>query len=122
MTRRKKIKIGIGIIFTGIVFWQFGFFTRFNYLTAKIDIIGDTPRYVTVGLPFENYGVPVLSLNEKYGFYEHFYGCTFSGPQIRGIKAYNTQIEKYLNKRNGNDWRKKYQAELDYMIKHNATE
>lgn len=42
--------------------------------------------------------------------------------QLRGIESYHTEIEKYLNKRNGKDWRKKYQAELDYLIKNKLTE
>jgi hypothetical protein len=66
--------------------------------------------------------VPVFSLNEKYGFYEHFYGCVVTGSQFRGIKAYNEQIDKYLIKRNGENWKKKYDSELKNMIENNATE
>ncbi|WP_405567719.1 hypothetical protein [Polaribacter sp. Asnod6-C07] len=122
MTRRKKIKIGIGVLFLGVLLWQLGFLTRYNYLTAKIDSWQDQSRIVQIGIPNFNYGVPVISLNEKYGFHESNTGCIVTGPQLRGIDSYNAEIEKYLNERNGKDWEKKYQAELNYLIENNLTE
>ena len=122
MTHRKKITIGIGILIVGILFWQFGLFNRFNYLTAKIDSWRDSVRLVTTELPMYPCGVPCIGLKEKYGFHESNVGCVLTGPTIRGIDAYNAEIEKYLNKRNGEDWRKKYQAELDSLIKNNRLE
>ncbi len=122
MRRRKKIKIGIGIVLIGIFLWQFGFFTRYNYLTAKIDICRDLPRIASYGLPSHPCGVPCIGLKEKYGFHESNIGCVVTETQIRGIDAYNSQIEKYLNERNGKDWREKYQAELDSLIKYDLLE
>jgi len=122
MTRRKKITIGIGILIVGILFWQFGIFNRFNYLTAKIDSWRDSVRLVTTEPPMYPCGVPCIGLKEKYGFHESNVGCVLTGPTIRGINAYNAEIEKYLNKRNGEDWREKYQAELDSLIKNNRLE
>jgi hypothetical protein len=121
MTRKKKTIIGVGILIVGILFWQFGFFNRFNYLTAKIDIIRDSPRIATIGkiLPC---GVPCISLNEKYGFHEANLGCSVNDPLLRGINAYNSEIEKYLNKRNGKNWRKKYETELESLIDTNMLE
>ena len=49
-------------------------------------------------------------------------GCVVTSAQIRGINAYNAEIEKYLNKRNGKDWREKYQAEMDSLIKNKMLE
>lgn len=121
MTRKKKITIGIGTLIVGILFWQFGFFTRFNYVTAKIDIWRDSPRIASYGVPYPC-GVPCIGLKEKYGFHESNVGCVVTGPQIRGIEAYNAQIEKYLSKKNGKDWRKKYQAEMDSLIKNDMLE
>jgi len=122
MRPRKKIKIGIGILLVGIFLWQFGFFTRFNYLTAKIDVWRESPRIASYGLSSYPCGVPCIGLKETYGFHESNIGCVVTGPQIRGINAYNAQIEKYLNKRNGKDWREKYQTELDSLIKYNLLE
>ncbi len=122
MKSRKKLKTGIGIIIIGIILWQFGFFNRFNYLTAKIDIWRDSPRIASYGLPAYACGVPCIGLKEKYGFHESNVGCAVTGPLIRGIDAYNAQIEKYLNKRNGKDWRERYEAEMDSLIKNNLLE
>ena len=122
MKRKKKIIIGIGILFIGILFLQFGFFNRFNYLTAKIDGWRDSARIVSTEPPMHACGVPCIGLKEKYGFHEHYTSCTQTGPAIRGIKAYNAQIEKYLNSRNGNDWRAKYQAEMNSLIENNWLE
>jgi hypothetical protein len=122
MTRKKKISFGIGILIVGIIFWQFGFFNRFNYLTAKIDGWRDSARIVTTEPPMHPCGVPCIGLKENYGFHESNIGCVLTASTIRGIEAYNAEIEKYLNKRNGKDWRKKYQAELDVLIKNNRLE
>lgn len=103
-----------------ITLWQLGFFNRFNYLTAKIDIIREKPRLVTTEIPLFGSEIdPILykGLNEKYGFHEHYTGCNVTKPQLRGIESYNTQIEKYLIKRNGEDWKTKYQSEIDILIK-----
>ncbi len=113
-----RIKTGTITLIVGIILRQFGLFTRFNYLTAKIDIWRDSPRIASYGLPYPC-GVPCIGLKEKYGFHESNIGCLITGPQIRGINAYNAQIEKYLSKRNGKDWRKKYLAELDSLINNN---
>ena len=121
MKRRKKIKIGIGILLVGITFWQFGLFHRFNYLTAKIDILNENPRVVETGPPM-NLGVAEIGLNEKYGFRKYNTYCTGSGAKFNGIDAYSAEIEKYLKKRNGEDWRKKYHAELDSLIKSKLTD
>ena len=116
MTRRKKIKIGIGVLLVGIVLWQFGFFSRYNYLTAKIDIMREQPRIVEVGVP-SYFGVAYIGLDETYGFHQSNVGCLISTPQLRGIDSYNLEVEKYLIKRNGNGWREKYKTEIDSIIK-----
>lgn len=122
MTRNVKIKLGIVILIITIISWQLGFFNRFNYLTAKIDAWRDSARIVTTELPSYPCGVPCIGLKEKYGFHESYVGCTLNGPTIRGIDMYNNEIEKYLNSRNGMGWRKKYETELDSLIKSNILE
>ncbi len=122
MMHKKKIKIGFGILIVGILFWQCGLFNRFNYLTAKIDGWRNSARIVTTEPPLHPCGVPCIGLKEKYRFHEHYASCIQSGPAMRGIEAYNTEIEKYLNKRNGEHWRKNYEAELNSLIKNNCLE
>lgn len=122
MKRKKKIAIGIGLLVIGILFWQFGLFSRFNYLTAKIDGWRNSARIVITEQPTYPCGVPCIGLKEKYGFHEHYAGCIQSEPTIRGIDMYNAEIEKYLAKRNGKDWRKKYEAELNLLLDNNCLE
>ena len=117
MKLKRKIKIGIGIVLVGIIFWQFGLFYRFNYLTAKIDGWRDSARIVTTEPQLYPCGVPCIGLKEEYGFHEAYVGCVLSNSETRGIDAYNAEIERYLNKRNGSNWRKKYEAELNLLIK-----
>lgn len=121
MTQRKKIITGIGILLIGVFLWQFGLFNRFNYLTAKIDIMRNSPRIASIGKQIPC-GVPCYQLKEKYGFHESNVGCSVTDPLLRGIDAYNTEIEKYLDKRNGKDWRYKFEKELDSLINHNLME
>ena len=121
MRPKKRTIIGFAFLIFGILFWQFGLFNRFNYFTGKIDSWRNSARIVTVGKPLPC-GVPCIGLKEKYGFKESNVGCTVTGPQLRGIKAYNAEIEKYLNKRNGKNWREKYQLEMDFLIKNNRLE
>ncbi|WP_053970083.1 hypothetical protein [Mangrovimonas sp. ST2L15] len=122
MKSKKKITIRIGILLVAILFWKLGFFYRFNYLTAKIDIWRESPRIAMVGISSYPCGVPCIGLKEKYGFHESNVGCVVTAPQLHGIEAYNTEIEKYLNNRNGKDWREKYEAEMDSLIKNNSLE
>ncbi len=89
-----------------------GLFTRFNYFTAQIDIFNNSARIVTIGVLKGHCGVACIGLKEDYGFHEHFYGCIVTEPELTGIKMYNKEIEKYLNKRNGKNWKEKYLKEL----------
>jgi hypothetical protein len=117
MTPRRKIKSGIVILLIGIISWQFGLLNRYNYLTAKIDIMREKPCLVEVGDVLSHFGIAENGLNQKYGFEQSTSGSFLSVTQLRGIESYNKEIEKFLIKRNGNNWRKKYKTELDSIIK-----
>lgn len=106
MKKKRTIIIGIGIFIIVILFWQFGLFNRFNYFTAKIDGWRNSSRIVITEPPNYPCGVPCIGLKEKYGFHEANIGCVLSKSEIRGIDTYNSEIERYLNKRNGSNWRK----------------
>lgn len=114
MNRKKKIKYAVGIFLISLTMWQFGLFHRFNYITAYIDIWSGHPRIVDTGPPFVD--VAIISLNEEYGFYMHHTHCTNWGPKFRGIDAYNSRIEKYLNKRNGEEWREEYEKKSSVLF------
>lgn len=117
-----KTKIGAFIFIAGIILWQFGFFNRFNYLTAQIDILTDSPRIVVTEIPLYEPKIDPVSytgLNEKYGFHQHYTGCNITHSELIGIDAYNSEIEKYLIKKNGINWKAKYQKEIKTLIKEN---
>ena len=114
----KQIVIsGLSALIIGFFLWQYGFFSRYNYLSAKFDLHQGTVRVVSFGEPRLPCGDPCIQLQNKYGFRESDIGCVVSGPEIRGIQAYNAQVEKFLDSRNGKGWREQYQAELTDMLK-----
>ncbi len=115
MKRNKKIIIGIGILIISILLWQFGFFSRFNYLTAKIDIWKNEPRLVTCEFSYIKGNYLRKKINEKYGFYKTNEACFVSQSKLNGIRIYNAEINKYLNKRNGKDWYNRYQLDLNSL-------
>lgn len=113
---KKKLTISVILIGIAILLWQFGFFSRYNYLTAQLDIWRDEARIVNFEIPIHACGVPCIGLKEKYGFHELFVGCVVSPWQYRGIESYHRQIEQYLAKRNGENWKAHYQSELDSLF------
>ncbi|MFY0603347.1 MAG: hypothetical protein JXQ93_05325 [Flavobacteriaceae bacterium] len=115
--RKRYIKIVL-ILLIGILFWQVGLFSRYNYITAKIDIYDESVRVIETGPPINNVDlIKYIGLNEKYGFYLINVGCVISQADINGIEIYSYQIEKYLEKRNGKNWRKKYNQEIELLIR-----
>lgn len=38
-------------------------------------------------------------------------------PELNGIDIYNAQIEKYLESKNGKNWRNQYDREIDSLFK-----
>jgi hypothetical protein len=112
MKRKTIIFSVIALILIGIGLWNYGFFNRFNYLTAKSDIASNSPHKILVG---ESMIAPIEmnKISQKYGFTNVGFGCLVSGTELNGIEIYNAEIDKYLNKKNGADWEVKYKKEID---------
>lgn len=105
-----------------LISWQLGFFYRFNYLTAQVDKFRDKARVVILDVPQLVSADPIAynSLNEKFGFHL-YYDDNITSEELRGINMYNSEIERFLEKRNGKGWRKKYQLalkNLEFNYKH----
>lgn len=116
MKHKKTILIASGILLLGILLWNYGFISRYNFFTAKIDIMNNNPKMVTIGLPiFSNTELNVIT--KKYGFKNVNFGCMVNQCELKGIDSYNAEIEKYLEKKNGVNWRTKYKKEIDSLIK-----
>lgn len=57
----------------------------------------------------------INNVSVKYGFKQVGYGCAVTLPEINGIEIYNAQIDKYLDKLNGENWRENYRRDLDSL-------
>ncbi|WP_100616446.1 FEKKY domain-containing protein [Confluentibacter citreus] len=114
MNRKTIIFSGIILILIGIGLWNYGFFNRFNYLTAKSDIENNSPRKVLVGelmiSPTE-----MDKISRKYGFTNIGFGCVVSGTELNGIEIHNAEIDKYLTNKNGTEWKADYLKEIDSL-------
>ena len=114
MNRKTIIFSGIILILIGIGLWNYGFFNRFNYLTAKSDIKNNSPQKIIVGelmiSPME-----MDKISQKYGFTNVGFGCVVSGTELNGIEIYNDEIDQYLTNKNGTDWKVEYLKEIDSL-------
>ena len=114
MNLKKIIFIGILLIGIGILLWNFGFFNSYNYLTAKADIANGKPQKIVVGELLLS-PKQMDEISKKYGFTNIGFGCLVSQSEINGINSYNEQTDKYLTKLNGQNWKVKYQKEIDSL-------
>ncbi|QCE40237.1 hypothetical protein [Psychroserpens sp. NJDZ02] len=116
MNQKKIIFSGIIVFLIAIGLWYYGFFNQFNYLTAKSDIKNNTPHKVLVGEAIIS-PIEMNKVSQKYGFKNVGFGCLVSGSELNGIESYNSEIDKYLNKKNGPNWKFKYKKDIDSIIK-----
>ena len=116
MSRKSILIVGILLIGTGILFWNFGFFTPYNYFTAKSDIAKKNIQIIYIGesmLKPSNINV----VSKKYGFEVIGFGCTFNKQEQNGIEIYNSQMDNYLNMLNPKGWKSDYKKGIDSLMK-----
>jgi len=114
---KRKITYGLLIILliSGLYFGlrsAFGFFTPFNFWTAKQDIKNGNIQIVEYGelpLNFEQ----KQKLANSYGFDFYLFGCNVTYGTINGTKYYNKTMVDHLEKKYGNGWWTKFQTQLD---------
>lgn len=106
------------VIATFIINQNFKNSPDYNYITAKIDIQKGNAKLINVGFqkPIIFYN-EIQIIEEKYGFKNIYIENEPSKKILTGIENYNSVFEGYLNLRNGNNWREKYQAEIDSIKK-----
>ncbi|MEY8867919.1 hypothetical protein AB9K24_00330 [Meridianimaribacter flavus] len=116
--RKKKNLIVIAILLVGIGFllWNFGFFNRYNYLTAKSDISNNNPQIVFIGESMLT-SSDINKVSKKYGFKVVNFGCLISQSEQNGIENYNSQMDNYLDELNGIGWESEYKKEIDSLMK-----
>lgn len=116
--RKKKNLIFFTFLTIGVAFllWNFGFFSRYNYLTAKSDIAGNNPQILFIGESMLT-SSDINAVSKKYGFRVVNFGCIVNRTEQNGIKIYNSQMDNYLDEKNGIGWESKYKKEIDSLMK-----
>jgi hypothetical protein len=118
--RLKPVPIAI-IILTILVLaffhYQYGLFTRYNYITAQWDKRHNEIRLVTYGeelLANKQYKI----IAQKMGFrWETIAGCLISSPSINGAEQYNKVMTEYLVQKIGNGWKKRFDKSVDSLFR-----
>ncbi|WP_347175533.1 hypothetical protein [Polaribacter uvawellassae] len=116
--RKKKNLIFITFLIIGIGFllWNFGFFNRYNYLTAKSDIASNNPQIIFIGESMLTYS-DINTVSKKYGFKVVNFDRIVNQSEQNGIEIYNSQMDNYLDKLNGIGWETEYKKEIDSLMK-----
>jgi hypothetical protein len=118
---KKGTKIIIAITFTVVgltaLHLFYGLFTPYNYLTAKWDIAHDKTRILQYGKAMKS-DEQAIKIAPKFGFtYDIVAGCFVTTPLVNGVDAYNSVTTTYLNNKLGNDWKKKFDFEVDSLFR-----
>jgi hypothetical protein len=114
---RKRIRYGLLaiLLFGGLYFalrFYFGFFTPYNYWTAREHIKNGEFIIVEIGekpLHFEE----KQELANTYGFMFLLPGCKTSPDYINGAKYFNNVMIDHLEWKYGKGWWTQFQAQLD---------
>jgi len=90
----------------------------YNFITAKLDIKNGNVKIVHIGFQkTSSKDIEIANVASKYGFKNIYIGYDTAQQILSGINNYNNVIEAYLKVRNGNDWKKDYQLEIDSLYK-----
>jgi len=113
------VSVFILIISASIILWRkYGISSEYNYFSAKSDIKNGKVRFISYGLPqITSKDAEIEMVRKKYGFTGSNMGCVASDEDFRTAEIYNNVVEEYLIKRNGKDWRIKFQKEVDSLYK-----
>jgi hypothetical protein len=112
------------MILSGTIYflwYRFGFFSEYNFFTAKKDIDKGKVQFVYYGLAEPTTKQREIdSLNLSFGFSIEEKGCVCTKQELNAANAYNDVIENYLVKRNGENWRIIYEYSVDSINKYNT--
>ena len=119
MKKRTKILLATVAIVSGLTALHFfcGLFTPYNYLTAKWDITQGRPRILQYGEAMKT-DEQAMKIAPKFGFtYDIVAGCLVTTPLVNGVDIYNSVTTKYLNNKLGNDWKNKFDFQVDSLFR-----
>ena len=59
-----------------------------------------------------------MKIAPKFGFtYDIVAGCLVTTPLVNGVDIYNSVTTKYLNNKLGNDWKNKFDFQVDSLFR-----
>jgi hypothetical protein len=96
----------------------FGFFTPYNYLTARQDIKNGQIQIIAVGLPYMPQVRQRLAM--QYGFQYNYVSCNVTTELLNGSKYYNDVVEKHLTDKFGKEFWTKINIQLDSIDNANS--
>ena len=117
---KKRLKtfgiIASVLLAVGILYYNFGFFERYNFVTAYWDSWTDTNRIVVFG-ELNQFDVIKAKTARKYGFeYEVAGGCLVTQPLLNGLRDYNAIMAAKINDKLGKDWEDVLEKEISKQI------
>ena len=120
--RKRNFIIGFALILIIsallTLWWNYGFFSKYNYFSAKRDIKNGNIRLLSYGLPIiSSKDKEMEMVRMKYGFKSCNLGCGCTNEDLRTTGIYNKVIEEYLTKRNGKNWQVNFKREIDSLHK-----
>jgi hypothetical protein len=118
MDRTVKIKylILLGIVLTGLAYghYQYGIFTKYNFLTGQIDKMNNKYQLVVYGETASDDMILNIAARD-FKFQYKFIGCIISTPAIHGIDGYNSVMKNQLTRLNGKGWEEKFMLEVEKL-------
>jgi hypothetical protein len=105
MKKRTTIGIVIIVLIAGcILYYKFGLFERYNFVTAYWDSWTDKERIVVFG-EMNQHDILKSKIAPDYGFaYEIGGGCLVTAPLLNGLEDYNAIMGSRINSRLGKNW------------------
>ncbi|MEI8053536.1 MAG: hypothetical protein WCH52_07295 [Bacteroidota bacterium] len=123
MKRKIIFSLSSVIVLAGILWWlyfSFGFFTPYNFITARQDISNGKIQVIVYGKPFRPEETQLRA--KKYGFEFSFLNCMVTKELINGTNKYNQEVEKYLDAKYGADFLNRFYYQLDSISKKDIIE
>lgn len=117
MSRKKKVILLILSSLVIVIFlYHYGFFSRYNYLTAKVDIQKGNVRLISMDTEADSY-FPIKVLSKKHNIKMEHCEPVFLINNItaKGVAIYNQQMEKQIRMNLGEKKYRKYQNALDSL-------
>jgi uncharacterized membrane protein len=119
MSRKKKVILFIVSSLVIVIFlYHYGFFSRYNYLTAKVDIQRGKVQLISVDTDADGFFMEE-NVARRYNIKMDLFNKVFLINNItdKGVAIYNQQMIKQIKINLGEKKYRKYQNDLDSLYK-----